>query len=203
MIRSPVFAAAVAPLVVLTVLTGCVAPVGPVEVTRFHLPDTARLGRGAIAVEPAPGMDGDSLEFRSYAAAIGRRLALLGYSEQATGSGDQVALVRFERQHYRPNRHGGPVSVGVGGATGSYGSGVGVGVGVGIDLSGPPPEIVETELAVTIRDRASGQSLWEGRASFRVTANSPLADTQLGAAKMSEALFQGFPGNSGETIEVK
>jgi hypothetical protein len=201
MIRSPVFAAAVAPLLALAALTGCVAPVGPVEVTRFHLPDTARLGHGAIAVEPAPGMDGASLEFRSYAAAIGRRLALLGYSEQAPGSGDQVALVRFDRQHYRPDRHGGPVSVGVGGATGSYGSGVGV--GVGIDLSGPPPEIVETELAVTIRDRSSGQSLWEGRASFWVMANSPLADTQLGAAKMSEALFQGFPGHSGETIEVK
>ena len=78
-----------------------------------------------------------------------------------------------------------------------------MGLGIGIDLSGPPPEVVETELAVTIKDRASGQALWEGRASFTVTAKSPLAGSQLGAAKLAEALFKGFPGNSGETIQVK
>ena len=30
-----------------------------------------------------------------------------------------------------------------------------------------------------------------------------LADTGLAAPKMAAALFQGFPGTSGETIEVK
>ena len=63
-------------------VTGCVAPVGPVEVTRFHLPDTGVLGHGAITVEPAPGEDGASLEFRTYAAAVARQLTLIGYSEQ-------------------------------------------------------------------------------------------------------------------------
>lgn len=182
-------------------LSGCVAPVGPVEVTRFHAPDAHRLGRGAIAVEPAPGMVADSLEWRTYAAAVGRQLALTGYSEQAAGSGDQVALVTLRRQVYRAERARGPVSVGVGGATGSYGSGLGL--GVGFDLSGPPPDVVETELAVTIRERASGRPLWEGRASFAVSAKSPLANSQLGAARMAEALFKGFPGRSGETIEVR
>jgi len=56
---------------------------------------------------------------------------------------------------------------------------------------------------VIIKDRTSGQALWEGRASFAVRASSPLADTTLGAGKMAEALFKGFPGQSGETIEVK
>ena len=184
-------------------LGGCVAPVGPVEVTRFHLPDTTRLGRGAISVEPAPGIDGQSLEYRSYAAAVARQLVLLGYVEQAPGAGSspQVALVRLERQTYRPQRAGSPVRVGGNAVTGSYGSGVGV--GIGIDLSGPPPEQVATELAVTIKDRASGQALWEGRATFTVRASSPLADTQLGAAKLAEALFAGFPGISGETVQVK
>jgi hypothetical protein len=46
-------------------LSGCVAPIGPVEVTRFHTPETARLGRGAVSIEPAPGMVGDSLEWRT------------------------------------------------------------------------------------------------------------------------------------------
>lgn len=191
-----------AALLGLAALSGCVAPTGPVSVTRFHVPDTGMLGRGVIAVEPAIGMDGASLEYRTYAAAVARQLTLLGYSEQLAGTGTpQVAQVRVERRMYRPERQRSPVSVGVGGSTGSYGSGVGL--GVGIDLSGPPPGQVETELAVTIRNRTTGQSLWEGRSSFVVRGNSPLAGTQLGAAKMAEALFKGFPGTSGETIEVR
>jgi hypothetical protein len=182
-------------------LSGCVAPIGPVEVTRFHLPDTAVLGRGSIAVEPAPGEDATSLEYRTYAAAVARQLTLAGYNEQAVGTGPQVAQVRLQRTAYRPGREGGPVSVGVGGSAGSYGSGVGV--GIGIDLSGPPPEQVDTQLSVMIKDRSSGKSLWEGRARFTVIAKSPLAGGQLGAAKMAEALFKGFPGRSGETIWVK
>ena len=180
---------------------GCIAPVGPVEVTRFHLPDTSVLGRGAIAVEPAPGEDGASLEFRTYAAAVARQLTLIGYSERVAGGAPQVAQLRIERQSYQPGRAGSPVSVGVCGSTGSYGSGVGL--GIGIDLSGPPPEQVDTQLSVTIKDRASGLALWEGRSRFTVSAKSPLAGSQLGAAKMAEALFKGFPGTSGETIQVK
>ncbi|MFA7586711.1 MAG: DUF4136 domain-containing protein, partial [Novosphingobium sp.] len=116
-------------------------------------------------------------------------------------AGGQIATVRVRRDTLQAVNRSGPVSVGVGGSTGSYGSGVGL--GVGIDLSGNDGARVETELAVTIRDRASNQVLWEGRASHAVRAGSPLAETQLGAAKLAEALFKGFPGNSGETIEVR
>ncbi len=184
-------------------LGGCVAPVGPVEVTRFHDATLLeRAGRGTIAVEAAPGMDAGSLELRSYQAAVVRQLTMLGYREARAGtSAAQVALVRLERRAFRPGRGNGPVSVGVGGGTGSYGSGVGM--GIGLDLSGPPPEQVTTELGVQIRDRASSKTVWEGRAHFTVRASSPLATTELGAAKMTEALFAGFPGNSGETIEVR
>jgi len=192
----------IAALLALAPLSACVAPVGPVEVTRFHLPDTSMLGKGAIAVEPVPGGDASSLEFRTYAAAVARQLVLVGYSEQVSGSASlQVAEMRVTRETVQPQRGRSPVSVGVGGATGSYGSGVGL--GIGLDLSGPPPGQVSTELAVTIRDRASRQSLWEGRASFTVRATSPMADSQLGAARLSEALFAGFPGQSGETVQIK
>ena len=180
-------------------IAGCATPVGPIEVTRFSVPDAARFG-GPIAIEPAPGMDRASLEYRSYAAAVARELVRVGYSEQVAGSAPQVAQVTLERRSYQPGRNGSPVSVGMGGSTGSYGGGVGL--GIGIDLSGPPPEQVETQLSVMIRDHATGQSLWEGRAAFTVKASSPLAGTQLGAAKMAEALFRNFPGRSGETIRV-
>ncbi len=191
------------PALALMLLAACVAPVGPVEVTRFHVPGVAQLGQGTVAVEPAEGMDGQSLEFRTYAAAVSRELQRLGYAEMVAGgrSSQSVALVRIERESFRRGSDGSPVSVGIGGGTGGYGSGVGL--GLGLNLSGPPPETVETRLSVVIRDRVSGQTLWEGRASFSVRASSPLAQTQLGAAKLAEALFRGFPGTSGETLLVE
>jgi len=186
-------------LLPLLALGACVAPTGPVEVTRFHLPDTAML-RGTIGVEAAPGMDATSLELRSFEAAVARELQRAGYQE-TPGGGAQVAEVRLDRRTYQPERARPPVSVGMGGSAGSYGSGVGL--GLGIDLSGRPPAMTETRLGVMIRDRASRSVLWEGRASFTVRADSPLATTQLGAAQMASALFAGFPGNSGETVLVK
>lgn len=198
--RSRLFAAILGlPLVV--ALGGCVAPVGPVQVTRFHVPETAMLGHGPIAVEAAAGMDPASLELRSFEYAVGRELQRAGYQEVPGGNGPQVAEVRLERRTFRPERNRNPVSVGLGGSTGSYGSGVGV--GLGLDLSGRPPAMTETLLGVMIRDRASRKVLWEGRAEFTVRADSPLASTQLGAAQLAAALFKDFPGQSGETVLVK
>lgn len=188
----------IVPLLASVMLAGCVAPVGPVEVTRFHVPD-ARFG-GPIAVVPAPGMSETSLELRAYQAAVARELVRAGYAEHGPAD-SQIAEVRLMRRTWQAERQRGPVSVGVGGGGGSFGSGVGM--GVGIDLSGRPAAQTETELAVAIKDRAGGRTLWEGRAQFIVRADSPLAQTDLGAAKLAEALFRGFPGNSGETILVK
>ena len=112
-----------------------------------------------------------------------------------------MAEVRVERFTDAPGARRGPVNVGVGGSTGSYGSGVGV--GIGLDLSGPPPEVTGNQLGVVIRDNASGQALWEGRAEFSASTNSDFASAQAAARKMAGALFAGFPGQSGETIEVK
>jgi len=184
------------------VLAGCVAPVGPVEVTRFHDPArTAALARGVIAVEAAEGEDPDSLELRTYRLAVAQQLQRVGYTLAAANTASpQTAEVRVIRRRFQPGRDGSPVTVGGGASTGSYGSGVGL--GIGIDLSGKPKEQVTTRLAVTIRENASGEPFWEGRADFTVPVDSPMADTQLGAAKLAEALFTNFPGNNGETIEV-
>lgn len=197
--KSPPFAAL---LLGVAALGGCVAPVGPVEVTRFHDAAAAQqLGRGTIAVEAGPGMDPASLEFRAYAAAVGRELNRIGYQSAPTGQGGQVALLRLQRDSFQPGRDRNPVSVGVGGGTGSYGSGVGM--GIGINLSGPPKDQVLTEMHVMIRNRTTNATIWEGRASFTVRADAPVAQTELGSAKMAEALFRDFPGRSGETMEVK
>jgi hypothetical protein len=192
--------AKIASLAALLLTSACVAPVGPVEVTRFHLPEAQARANGRIIVVAAPGEDGAGIEFATYAAALRRELQRIGY-DPASGPGGQIAELGISRQILSPQRRGGPVSVGVGGGTGGYGSGVGV--GIGIDLSGPPPEQVETEMRVTIRDRASGQAIWEGRARFTVKADSPMAQTSLGASRLAEALFEAFPGKSGETIYVE
>ncbi len=197
---------ALVPALALSMALGaCAAPTGPVQVTHFNAPDKAvLLGKGSIAVEVSPAMGAaaaDSLELASYRAAVARELVRLGYTEAPAGQGSQVAEIRVSRGTLEAIREGGPVSVGVGGSTGSYGSGVGL--GVGINLSGKPKDTVMTELAVVIRQRLNSQPLWEGRAEFGVKENSPLANTQLAAPKLAAALFSKFPGESGETFEVK
>ena len=183
-------------------LAGCVTAPGPVEVTRFVEPSaTERLGSGTIFVTAAPGEPGDSLEMSAYTAAVAGELRGLGYTEAARTGADQVAEVRFQRYTLQADGSRSPVSVGVGGSTGSYGSGVGL--GIGINLGGGAKDKVGTEMAVTIRDRATGQNLWEGRANFAVAENSPLADRRTSAQTVAAALFSDFPGNNGETVEIE
>lgn len=191
-----------APLAAALLLAGCAQTyVSPVSVTRFIGQQPALLGHGPIAVRAAPGTPADSLEFAPYWQAVSAELARLGYQVVPGNEAAQVAEVRVARFLDQPGHEHNPVSVGAGGATGSYGSGVGM--GVGIDLSGPPPAVTDTQMGVTILDRASGQPLWEGRADFAASANTPYANAQAAAAKMAAALFAGFPGRSGETVQVR
>ena len=189
----------------LAALSACATPAvtGPVEVTRFVEPlRTAQLGQGTVFVETAPGLEGDSLELAPYKDAVARELAALGYREAPRTSADQIAQVRVERYRSGPNgQRRGPVSVGVGGSTGSYGSGVGL--GLGINLGGGPREMIDTQIGVMIRDKATNATYWEGRAQFSVSDNSPYADTPANAAAVADALFRDFPGNNGETITVR
>ena len=79
-----------------------------------------------------------------------------------------------------------------------------MGLGVGINLGGSrPAEQIDTELRVVIKPSGGINALWEGRARFTASANSDYADQRAAAAKLADALFSGFPGRSGETIEVR
>ena len=178
----------------------------PVEVTRFHTPDSlVTLGRSAIAVVPAPGSDPASLETRLWLQAVEAELAALRFGSATPGAADCVAEVRVERDVQRSandtGRQRGPVSVGVGGSTGGWNSGIGL--GVGFNLGGGPRSRVFSRLAVTIRSRATGQPLWEGRAENVEKEKSKLASVDQAAPRMAHALFSGFPGTTGATITVK
>ena len=187
-------------------LGGCATTpqAGPAEVTRFVAPDaTARLGRGAIFVENAPGLDGDSLALAPYKAAVARELVRLGYRETSRDMADQVAQVRLDQSvEGNDGSRRGPVSVGVGGSTGTFGSGVGLGIGINLGGGGKREQLV-TRLGVMIRDKATGATYWEGRAQFSVSPDSPLAAREANAQALAGALLQDFPGANGETIEVK
>ena len=127
---------------------------GPVEVTRFVAPEsTSRLGSGPIFVEGIGG-EQSPLALSPYTAAVAQELQRLGYGESARAAAGQIAEVRLERYQIGRGGSRSPVSVGVGGSTGSYGSGVGL--GLGINLGGGQRDRIGTQLAVTIRDAATG-----------------------------------------------
>ena len=185
-------------------LAACAAGprVSPVQVTRFHQSAAlSQLGEGTIFVETAPSVDIDAARLAPYKAAIAAELATLGYREVARADARQIAQVRVERYVDQPGDRRGPVSVGGGGSTGSYGSGVGL--GVGINLGGGQREMLGTDLGVMIRDKQSNDVLWEGRASISVSDNSEFADSSANASAIAGAMFREFPGNNGETIEVR
>jgi hypothetical protein len=183
-------------------LTGCVTAIPSVEVTRFHGGEVARMGR--IAVVPADVRNAGSLEFRTQANAVAAALGRVGFAVLDEGSpgGDYRALVGFTRETLGPGAvRRSPVSVGVSGSTGSYGSGLGL--GIGIDLSGPSKPVVIQQLRVQIRRTSDDKTIWEGRAETAAKEGSPAAQPGIAAGKLADALFRDFPGQSGATITVK
>ena len=188
------------PLALAACTTG--RPAEPIEVTRFVAPDTrAQLGDTTMMVETAPGSTELGLALEPYKEAVARELAVFGYAEGARSSAKQIASVSVERTELNRNGRSNPVSGTVGASTGTYGSGFGL--GVGINLGGGSGETVVTRMSVFLRDKASGDVLWEGRARLVAPAKSPLAQSGPAAYALANALFTDFPGNSGETIEVE
>ena len=190
---------------------GCATAVPPVEVTRFHggavagwapgtryVVDTAPLGDASAMV----GATQPSLEWASYRTAVDRQLQLQGLVAAPDGARAPLKVrIGFDRSTQVGAGRRSPVSVGVGGGTGGYGSGVGL--GIGINLGGGPKRMQDLQLAVRIDDAATGQALWEGRALTAVPVKAPAAQPSLAAAKLADALFKDFPGESGRTINVK
>ncbi|WP_425470224.1 DUF4136 domain-containing protein [Sphingobium fluviale] len=185
-------------------LGGCATAVSPVEVTRFHAPDPVARS-GGFLIESMVPQASDSIEFRTYAAAVSQEMQRIGFTDEAGKQtlvpSEYVVRVDAQRSVQSPLVNRSPVSVGVGGSTGSYGSGVGL--GIGIDLSGKPKNIVTTSLSVQIRKRADNSTIWEGRAMTQAKEGTPAAQPGLAAAKLASALYSDYPGKSGETITVK
>lgn len=196
---------AMAALAVVVATAGCAAGpvVFPVQTTRFHYDPVTT--RGTIAVEPQQGAAPASLEFKEYAAAVQAELLRLGYTAPPPGGrAENLATVAFTRttQPLPPRRS--PVTVGIGGGgySGGWRGGTGVSGGVSFPVGGSGArEGVVTELSVRIR--RGPDAIWEGSAQSLTDLSAPDADTPSVARRLAQALFTGFPGESGRTIEVK
>ncbi|MCL9983838.1 MAG: hypothetical protein NBV60_11850 [Erythrobacter sp.] len=174
---------------------------GPVEVTRFVAPAPSGLGQGPIVVY-FPDEVSNSSARTAIKAAVERELQELGYTVVAQeGPGIQVAAVRSSRTPIAAAEdRRGPVSVGVGGSTGSYGSGLGLGVGINLGGGSEGPAVI-TELSVRITG-ADAASLWEGRAQIATGVKSPYSNVDTSARTLAAGLFRDFPGGNGETVTI-
>ena len=184
-------------------LAGCATTAsGPVDVTRFHRADQVSFAPGSYVIDAANPYSPQGLEGAVWTEAVARELDRLGFARDNGSRTAYTVKVTQSRGMIDPAMRGrrSPVSVGMGGSTGSYGSGVGL--GIGIDLSGPPKPRVGNDLSVQILRRSDNLVVWEGRASSIVKQGTPAAEPSAVAAKMAEALFRGFPGESGKSIRV-
>ncbi len=188
-------------------LAGCATtlPLPPTESVRYHR-GAETVGRGTIAVQPlAAGPV--SLEFETYAAAVRAELVRSGYAVAAPGATPQyVAVVSYARSNRVGPPRRSPLSIGIGGGgfSGGRGGGVGLGGGVGFPVGGGGASaVVVTELSVTIRNRVDQSPVWEGQAQTAADARAAGSNAGAQAAKLAQALFTGFPGESGRTIEVR
>lgn len=172
------------------------------EVTRFHIGSS--IARGEIAVEPLDPAQGGSMELQHYAATVERQLTALGWTVvRGNARSEQVALVRVTQGSRDALRRRSGLSVGIGGGT--YGGGVGVGGGVSVPVGGggQAGQVVITELAVRLQRRSDGTTMWEGRAQAEAMGGTPAADPAMMSDRLAQALFQGFPGESGRTVRVR
>ena len=187
------------PVLLAALLSGCVATIPPVLVTRFHL--TQPITPGGVVIEPFNPSDSQSLEFRSYAAAVAQAMAGNGLTLSESNTTPWVAAIEVTRTTRASTAKRSPVTIGIGGGTGGYGGGVGLGASFGLGSS-RPSETVITRLSVRLMKRTDRSTVWEGRAETVSPANGPAAQPGLAAEKLSRALFKDFPGESGKTVLV-
>ncbi|USI73996.1 DUF4136 domain-containing protein [Sphingomonas morindae] len=197
-------------------LAGCTTT-PPVEVTRFHLADP--IARGSFVVQqgvPAgqavpPGLGADSLEQSSYNQIVAGALQRTGFTPAASiADADLVASVivdRGTREDLSARQSGFSFGLGGFGGGGGYrhgGTAVGGGLGVTVPVGGNHPRyIIGTRLMVQLKRRSEGTVIWEGRAQTEARGADPASQPDAAVAKLANALFTGFPGESGRTITVK
>jgi hypothetical protein len=168
---------------------------GKVQASTFvaSSPGVSALGHGTIVLSPgAVGAGG--ADIAAFESALVDQLTRAGYRTDAPpGPGGQIVeyMVRHDVIAPPEPRHspvGGGVSVGVGNHGWS-----GVGLGIGIDLSKPRGPLIATRLEARIRDSATKELLWQGRAEVITRDGDKHWTPPATAERLWAALFKGFP----------
>ena len=154
------------------------APAGAIDVTRTHLGQ--QLARAQIAVEPGNAAEANNPEFAAFRDAVEAQLAVRGYTiAPSRPSSEQIARVTVTQGSRAALTTGWPAGLGTGSRQAN---------------------IVATLLDVRIQRRSDGTVFWQGRAVTEAPAGAARAET---VARLAEALFRDFPGDSGRTIRIR
>ncbi len=185
--------------------TGGTGGSGPTEVSRYHLGQP--VAPGTVSIEPMPGGGGaGGLEYQMYADAVARELSGIGFTPAPPGTSSQyVAAVSFVRSARGSVRTPPKFSIGLGGGSfgGGRGGGVGLGGGISTGIGSKTRDLYLSELFVQLRRRSDGTVVWEGRAQRPGLSGDADAQPVATAGRLADALFRGFPGESGITTTVR
>ena len=186
-------------------LSACATPF-KADVSRFAVPLPAAQGQSFAVVAEDPKLAG-GLEFATYANSVAAEMQDLGYVRAATPESADL-LVRFDyrvdggRERVRTDFNGAG-AFGPWGRWGGWGGGFG-GWGFGFNdpfFGGPDVRsytIYTSGIDLKIDRAADGQRLFEGKAEA-VSRSNRLPRL---VPNLVDAMFTGFPGNSGETLRI-
>jgi hypothetical protein len=194
------------PVALLAGLSACATPF-KADVSRFTAPLPAA-GQSFAVVPEDPKLAG-GLEFATYANSVAAEMQELGYV-RASSPETADLLVRFDyrvdggRERVRTDFNGGFGAFGPWGPWGGWGGrGFGAwGFGFNDPFFGGPNvrsyTIYTSGVEMKIDRRVDGQRLFEGKAEA-VSRSNRLPRL---VPNLVDAMFTGFPGNSGETLRI-
>ncbi len=188
-------------------LVGCASQIPESRVTRFHLGQP--IAPGQVAVEPRDPSMAKELEFQAYARIVEGELRRLNFAPAPDLARSELVAVVDVSRSWRPTGRssGSSMSIGIGGGSGGGwhgGSSVGLGGAVSFPIGKQKEQMdVLTRLSVQLKRRSDSTVIWEGRAESVARDGTPYANPEASIAKLAQAMFEGFPGRSGEIITVK
>ena len=179
-------------------LTACGSRTLTSEVTRFHeLPPIQ--GQTVAIVAKDAGKAG-SIEFGAYADQVAQELSRHGFRPAGEAPPELIAQIDYSQRPVGTDERdsGSRVGIGIGGGSGGR-SHVGIGLGTSFAVGSGKRRAAQRTFIVEIDDRQTGKRVFEGRAQSVGAAENFASALPY----MISALFDGFPGNSGETVTVK
>jgi hypothetical protein len=193
------------PAALLIGLSACATPF-KADVSRFTAPLPAPQGQSFAVIAEDPKLAG-GLEFATYASNVTAELEQLGYTRAASPETADM-LVRFDyrvdngREKVRTD-YSGAAGFGPWGRWGRWGGWGGAwGFGFNDPFFGGPEvrsyTVYTSAIDVKIDRRADGQRMFEGKAEA-VSRSNRLPRL---VPNLVDAMFTGFPGNSGETLRI-